>query len=112
MPRCRPAEGSLDQQRQAVETARVQLDQAQKNLARQRDLWKQQLTTREALDKAENDVKAAESSLREREKQVSFTGGAHRPGTGHPRERPLRPEQGAHRVADRRHRDAPQHPGR
>ena len=60
------AEGSLDQQRQSVETARVQLDQAQKNLARQRDLWSQQLTTRESLDKAENDVKAAESGLRER----------------------------------------------
>lgn len=65
------AESSLDQQRQAVETARVQLDQAQRTLARQRDLWSQQLTTREALDKAENDVRAAESSLREREKQVN-----------------------------------------
>src|SRR6478609_1088106 len=30
------AESSLDQQRQAVETSRVQLDQARKNLARQR----------------------------------------------------------------------------
>jgi multidrug resistance efflux pump len=30
-------------------------------LARRRDLWAQQLTTRESLDKAENDVKAAES---------------------------------------------------
>src|ERR1043166_9679979 len=30
------AEGSLDQQRQSVETARVQLDQSRKNLARQR----------------------------------------------------------------------------
>ena len=33
--------------------------QAQQNLTRQQDLWKQQLTTREALDKAENDVKVA-----------------------------------------------------
>ncbi len=65
------AEGSLDQQRQSVETSRVQLDQAQKTLARQRDLWNQQLTTREALEKAENDVRGAESSLREREKQVT-----------------------------------------
>jgi HlyD family secretion protein len=64
------AEASLDQQRQSVETARVQLEQIKKNLARQRDLWNQQLTTREALEKAENDVKAAESSLQEREKQV------------------------------------------
>src|SRR5206468_11448161 len=40
-------------------------------LARQQDLWRQQLTTREALEKAENDVKAAESTLQEREKQVT-----------------------------------------
>jgi HlyD family secretion protein len=65
------AEGSLEQMRQSVETARVQLEQSQRNLARQQDLWRQQLTTREALEKAENEVKAMESSLREREKQVS-----------------------------------------
>src|SRR5229473_8356420 len=41
------AQGSLDQLRQAVETARAQLDQTQKTAARQRDLWNQQLTTRE-----------------------------------------------------------------
>ena len=65
------AEGSLDQLRQSVETARAQLDQAQKNSARQRDLWNQQLTTRESLEKAENDVAVATSALREREKQVT-----------------------------------------
>jgi len=70
MASLRAAESSLEQQRQAIETARVQLDQAQKNLARQRELWSQQLTTREALEKAENDVNGAESTLREREKQV------------------------------------------
>src|SRR5258708_7151413 len=65
------AEGSLDQLRQVVETGRAQLDQAQKNAARQRDLWNQQLTTRESLEKADNDVRVAESALREREKQVT-----------------------------------------
>ena len=65
------AESSLDQQRQAVETARVQLEQNQKSLARQRDLWNQQLTTRESLEKFESDVRAAESTLREREKFVN-----------------------------------------
>ena len=49
----------------------MQLDQARRNLARQQDLWKQQLTTREALEKTENEVRGSESSLREREKQVS-----------------------------------------
>jgi HlyD family secretion protein len=65
------AEGSLDQLRQSVETARAQLDQAQKTAARQRDLWNQQLTTRESLEKAENDVVVATSAVREREKQVT-----------------------------------------
>src|SRR5947207_11216461 len=65
------AQASLDQMRQSVETGRVQLQQARQTLARQQDLWRQQLTTREALEKAENDVKAAESTLQEREKQSS-----------------------------------------
>jgi HlyD family secretion protein len=65
------AESGLEQQRQAVETALVQLEQTQKTLARQRDLWNQQLTTREQLERAETDVRGAESSLREREKQVN-----------------------------------------
>jgi HlyD family secretion protein len=64
------AQASLDQMRQAVETARVQLQQARQTLARQQDLWKQQLTTREALERAENDVHAAESALQEREKSA------------------------------------------
>lgn len=64
------AEASLDQLRQSVETARVQLQQARLNLKRQQDLWKEQLTTREALDKAENEAKSAESALQEREKLI------------------------------------------
>ncbi len=66
----RTAELSLEQMRQSIETARVQLQQAQQSLARQRNLWAQQLTTREALERAENDVKAAESAVQEREKQM------------------------------------------
>ena len=65
------AQGSLDQMRQSVETARVQLQQARQTLARQQDLWKRQLTTRETLEKAENDVKALESALQEREKSAT-----------------------------------------
>ena len=65
------AQASIAQLRQSVETARAQLIQAQQNLARQQDLWKQQLTTREALEKAQNDVKVAESNVSEREKQIT-----------------------------------------
>src|SRR4029077_12973627 len=61
------AQMSLDQSKQAIQTARVQVQQAQQNLKRQQDLWARQLTTRETLEKAENDVKSADSSLQERE---------------------------------------------
>ena len=64
------SEGALLQARQSVETARVQVEQAEQNLNRQRNLWSQQLTTREALEKAENDLRSAQSALQEREKQV------------------------------------------
>ncbi len=67
----RSAEASLEQLRQSVETSRVQIEQAQQNLSRQRNLWTQQLTTREALDRAENDLKTAQSALQEREKTVN-----------------------------------------
>jgi HlyD family secretion protein len=65
------AQASLDQMRQSIETTRVQLEQARQNLVRQQGLWHQQLTTREALERAENDVKAATSALQEREKTVA-----------------------------------------
>jgi HlyD family secretion protein len=61
------AETTLDQMRQSVETAKAQLELARQNLKRQQDLWKQELNTRESLDKAVNDVKVAESSLAERD---------------------------------------------
>lgn len=64
------AEASLEQMRQAVQTSRVQLEQAQRTLARQQELWREQLTTRDTLERADNDVKAAESALRERDKQL------------------------------------------
>ena len=67
----RAAESSLEQLRQSVETARLQLDQAEKNLVRQRDLWAKGITTRETLERAENDLKTSASSLLEREKQVN-----------------------------------------
>lgn len=64
------SEAALDQTRQAIETARVQLTVAQQNLTRQEGLWKAQLTTREALERAQNDVKITQSTVAEREKQM------------------------------------------
>jgi HlyD family secretion protein len=65
------AEAALEQLRQAVQTGRVQLEQAERNLARQRELWQQQLTTRESLERADNEVKAATSAIQEREQQAA-----------------------------------------
>ena len=64
------AQASIEQIKQSIESARVQLEQARLTLTRQQDLWRQQLTTREALERAETDVKAAQSTLQEREKQL------------------------------------------
>src|SRR2546425_4001399 len=65
------AQASTEQIRQSIETTRVQLDQARQTFTRQQDLWRQQLTTRDALERAETDVKAAQSALQEREKQLA-----------------------------------------
>src|SRR3954468_24964077 len=64
------AAASLEQLRQSIETAKVQLEQARQTLTRQQGLWKQQLNTRAELEKAENDVRTAESQLQEREKSA------------------------------------------
>jgi HlyD family secretion protein len=45
------AEQSLESMKQAIETAKVQVQQANQTLARQEDPWRQQLTTREALER-------------------------------------------------------------
>jgi HlyD family secretion protein len=65
------AADSLEQMRQSVETSRVQLELLKQTLKRQQDLWARQLTTRESLEKAENDVRTAESGLQERIKTVT-----------------------------------------
>jgi HlyD family secretion protein len=65
------AQAGLAQSKVNVETARATLSLAQAQVKRQRDLWAQQLTTKEALDKAENDVKIAQSELAAREAAVS-----------------------------------------
>jgi len=54
----------------AVQTARATLALASESLRRQRELWAEHLTTREALDKAENDVEVQETELRARQADV------------------------------------------
>jgi HlyD family secretion protein len=71
------AESGLAQSRVSLEQARVNLGQAhanlslaQQNLKRQEELWKDGLTTRQDLDRAQNEVAVRESDVKAREQEV------------------------------------------
>ena len=64
------ARSQMEQLRLALDSARVALKQAEDNLRRQQELWKGGLTTRENLERAENEVKMRQSDLRSQEQQV------------------------------------------
>ena len=69
-------EASLEAARSQVEQlnarsrARAALKQAQDNFTRQQQLWKGGLTTKETLDRAENELKMRQAELRSQEQQV------------------------------------------
>lgn len=72
-------EAGMTVQRTAVEQARVQLESsktqlklAQDTLKRQQDLWRDQLTTKEALDRAENDVRVREREIELRQSEIAM----------------------------------------
>ena len=64
------AQSSLLQSRSTVLQTRAQLDLARQNLKRTQELWKEQLTTREALERAENEVAVREAELKTREQEI------------------------------------------
>jgi HlyD family secretion protein len=64
------ARAALAQATTAVGQARATLDLAQQTLKRQQDLWKDGLTTREMLERAQNDVTLREADLRARQQEV------------------------------------------
>ncbi|MGE0591530.1 MAG: efflux RND transporter periplasmic adaptor subunit [Vicinamibacterales bacterium] len=64
------ARSALAQAATGVEQARASLALARQNLQRQDDLWKEGLTTREAWERAQNEVTLAEASLKTREQEV------------------------------------------
>ena len=68
--RRRRAVGARSRQRTAVEQANVNLDLAQQNLKRQQELWKDGLTTKEALERAQNELAVREADLRAREQDI------------------------------------------
>jgi HlyD family secretion protein len=65
------AEAGLASARVNIETAKVNLQLAKDNTKRQRDLWAQQLTTKEALDRAESELRVRETELQARESEIS-----------------------------------------
>jgi HlyD family secretion protein len=64
------AQSSLQSARTQVEQGRANLDLARQNLKRQEDLWKEGLTTKENLEKAQNDVAIREADLRARTQDI------------------------------------------
>ena len=64
------AQSSLQQSRASVQQTRALLELARQNLKRTQELWKEQLTTREALERAENDVEVREAELKTREQEI------------------------------------------
>jgi HlyD family secretion protein len=64
------ARSSLLQTRTAVEQTRATLDLARQNLKRQDELWKEGLTSRESLERTQNEVAVREAELRAREQEV------------------------------------------
>jgi len=54
----------------SLDTARTSLKQAEDNYKRQQELWKGGLTTRETLERTENDLKMRQSDLRTQEQSV------------------------------------------
>jgi HlyD family secretion protein len=64
------ARSTAEQVRLALDSAKVALKQAQDNYKRQQDLWKGGLTTRETLERAENDLKARQADLASQEQNV------------------------------------------
>ena len=64
------ARSQVEQLTASIESARASLKLAQDNFSRQQQLWKGGLTTREALERAENELKVRQADLRSQEQQI------------------------------------------
>jgi HlyD family secretion protein len=64
------ARSSLLQARTGVDQAHATLSLAHQNLGRQDELWREGLTTRESLERAQNEVTVREAELRTREQEI------------------------------------------
>ncbi len=64
------ARSQVEQLRVSIESAKVALKQSEDAYTRQQNLWKGGLTTRETLERAENDFKLRQADLRSQEQQL------------------------------------------
>ena len=64
------AKSQTEQLTLSIESARASLKLAQDNLTRQQQLWKGGLTTREQLERAENELKVRQADVRSQEQQI------------------------------------------
>jgi HlyD family secretion protein len=64
------AQSALQSARTGVEQARANVDLARQNLKRQEDLWKEGLTTKENLERAQNDLAVREADFRARQQDI------------------------------------------
>jgi len=62
---------AVEQAKTGLESARLQLSLSKDTLKRQQDLWKEQLTTKEALDRAVNDVALRERDVEARQATIT-----------------------------------------
>ncbi len=64
------ARSQMEQLRVAADSQKTSLKQAQDNLARQQQLWKGGLTTKETLENADNAVRMRQADLNSSERQI------------------------------------------
>jgi HlyD family secretion protein len=64
------ARSQVEQLKVSIESAKVARKQAEENYTRQQNLWKGGLTTRETLERTENELKMREADLRSQEQQL------------------------------------------
>ena len=63
---------AVDQARTALQSSQLQLQMAKDTLKRQQDLWKEQLTTKETLDRAVNEVAVRERDVETRKAEIEM----------------------------------------
>jgi HlyD family secretion protein len=64
------SKSQVEQLRVSIDSAKVALKQSEDAYTRQQNLWKGGLTTRETLERAENDLKLRQADLRSQEQQL------------------------------------------